>query len=68
VERTGQDDFDQRVVHNLRGGVDQLQNVGLRVIVPEEMDALVQARNPVLHKLQRQENLKFNSTGPQMWL
>ena len=46
-------DLHQRVVDNLRGGVDQLQYVGLGVVVPKQVDALVEPRDTVVQKLSK---------------
>lgn len=45
---TRENNFHERVVGNLAGRVDQLENVGLSVIVPEEVDALRQPRDSVI--------------------
>lgn len=48
----GEHDFDQRLIDNFRGCVDQLQDIRTVVVVSEEQQAVCQLAQPIVGQLE----------------
>lgn len=56
-----EDDFNERLIDNLRCRIDQLQDIRTVVVVPEEQQPVRQLGQAIVRKLDVEEKQKQNS-------